>query len=116
VICTVLNVFFVQALSEHLKKELYPIVVNALNPGYCYSNLRRQAPLLQTVMFWVTDVCFAMTTEEGSRGLVYAALGSLEDENKLRGTIFHFLYTYDLMNLQGDMFPSIPPRKSAILY
>jgi hypothetical protein len=41
--------------------------------------------MLQNAMFWVLDQLFVLTTEEGSRGLVWAALGSKGDEDKLRG-------------------------------
>ncbi len=78
----VLNVFFTRALNERLRGE--SVIVNCVNPGYCHSNLSRNMPsiviLLENLSKWI----FARTAEQGSRSLVWAAIGG-DDKNKLRG-------------------------------
>ncbi|KAF9442180.1 NAD(P)-binding protein [Macrolepiota fuliginosa MF-IS2] len=70
-----LNVFFVRALSERLKNQ--SVIVNCVNPGFCYSEIRRNVTTLATrVLEWV----FARSTEQGSRQLVYGAIGGANDQ------------------------------------
>lgn len=65
-----LNLFFVRALSHHLKDQ--SIIVNAVDPGFCYSELRREITNIRTVIFeWL----FARTAEEGARQLIWASAG-----------------------------------------
>ncbi|KAF5309362.1 hypothetical protein D9611_013999 [Ephemerocybe angulata] len=80
---TVLNVFFAQSLAELLKDT--PVIVNSLNPGYCYSELRRDFSGVKALVDYLMEKALALTTEEGSRSLVYAAVGGAEDPEKLRG-------------------------------
>lgn len=80
---TVLNVFFTRALSERLAGKR--VIVNCVNPGYCYSNLRGQFKGLRAVVDWIMERMIARTAEEGSRQLVWAAIGEPENPNDLRG-------------------------------
>ncbi|KXN88992.1 WW domain-containing oxidoreductase [Leucoagaricus sp. SymC.cos] len=65
-----LNVFFARALNSHLKDQ--SIIVNTVNPAFCYSELRRGRTGIGNSLFeWL----FARTAEEGSRQLVFAAVG-----------------------------------------
>ncbi|KAF9552311.1 NAD(P)-binding protein [Agrocybe pediades] len=63
-----LNIFFTRSLAEKLEKG--PVIVNTVNPGFCLSNLRRDADGLQAILFWVFDTFLARTAEQGSRQLV----------------------------------------------
>ncbi len=87
IIKLVLNVFFVRALNSHLKSQ--DIIVNTVNPGLCYSELLRDARGLDWLYFAVFQKLLARQTEEGSRQLVWAAVGAPnggEDSlDKLRG-------------------------------
>ncbi|KAH7927029.1 short-chain dehydrogenase [Leucogyrophana mollusca] len=79
-----LNVFFVRALTEHLSQRSVTAV--AVNPGFCYSQLRRtiySQPLTNILMVGM-EKAFAWTSEQGSRQLVYAAIGGREDESNMR--------------------------------
>lgn len=67
---TVLNVFFTRALSNHLKDQ--PVIVNTVDPGFCYSELRRD---VANLYFWILEKLVAQTAEEGSRQLIWAAIG-----------------------------------------
>ncbi|KAF6763182.1 short-chain dehydrogenase [Ephemerocybe angulata] len=78
-----LNVFFAQSLAELLKDT--PVIVNSLNPGYCYSELRRSFSGVKAMVDCLMEKVLAHTTEAGSRSLVYAAVGGAEDPEKLRG-------------------------------
>jgi retinol dehydrogenase-12 len=62
-----------------------PVIVTAANPGYCRSQLKRNQPLTQRTLFSVMEVLLARTTEEGSRQLVWAAIGGAGREFELRG-------------------------------
>ncbi|KAK0443704.1 uncharacterized protein EV420DRAFT_1023754 [Desarmillaria tabescens] len=86
------NVLFARALQLHVPSTP-PITVNSLNPGFCFSNLLANSgvPLDSEegkAMLKMRDE-LAFTTEEGSRQLVYGAVGSLDDEAKLRGKYIH---------------------------
>ncbi|KAH7910002.1 hypothetical protein BJ138DRAFT_160175 [Hygrophoropsis aurantiaca] len=78
-----LNVFFVRALAAHLaRRDVTPV---AVNPGFCYSQLRRSTysqPLKNFFMVSLEKV-MAWTTEQGGRQLVYAAIGGREDEGNI---------------------------------
>ncbi|KAJ6456427.1 hypothetical protein C8R45DRAFT_914010 [Mycena sanguinolenta] len=75
-----MNILFVRALNNRIDVST-PLVVNAVNPGFCVSELRRDIPFplswIMSFFEWLT----AFTTEEGSRQLVFGAVGS----GKLRG-------------------------------
>jgi retinol dehydrogenase-12 len=77
-------VFFVRALNEHLASNT-PLVVDAVCPGYCYSELRRSFSGILAVIDWIQERLLAFTTEEGSRQLVFAALAHEDHPEKLRG-------------------------------
>jgi retinol dehydrogenase 12 len=89
-IVVVLNVLFARALASHLLPGS-SLIVNAANPGYCYSNLRRNSPFLARIFFDIMDFLFARPTEVGSSILVWAALAGHGDKrddnliNRLRG-------------------------------
>ena len=81
---TVLNVFFVRELTKRLPANS-PVIVTAVNPGYCKSQLRRYLPLPLRILNSIVEVLLARTTEEGSRQLLWAAIGGAGREFELRG-------------------------------
>ncbi|TFK31455.1 hypothetical protein BDQ12DRAFT_694120 [Crucibulum laeve] len=78
-----MNVFFTRALSDRLGKS--PVIVNCVNPGFCRSELRRDLFGVKLALVWAIEKLIARTTEQGSRQLVWAAVGGEEDLDKLRG-------------------------------
>ncbi|KAK0215233.1 hypothetical protein EDD85DRAFT_497803 [Armillaria nabsnona] len=79
-----LNVLFARALQLHVPSS--PVItVNSVNPGLCFSGLGSGAPPEKAERMRQKREEFAFTTEEGSRQLVYGAVGSLDEEQKLRG-------------------------------
>jgi len=80
-----LNVFFIRALNAHMLPTM-PLIAIAVNPGYCTTELRRSFTFPFNAIDWVTEKALAFTGEEGSRQLVYAAVGERGDEIKLRGS------------------------------
>ncbi|PPQ97552.1 hypothetical protein CVT26_002337 [Gymnopilus dilepis] len=80
---SVINVFFIRALNERLQTTY--LIANAVNPGYCYSHIRSTFPWYKALVDWVMEKALARTAEEGSRNLVWAAVGGKEQEDKLRG-------------------------------
>lgn len=79
-----LNVFFTRALNACVSSSA-PLIVDTTNPGLCHSELRRDLPQPQRAIFGLVTKMLAFTTEEGSRQLVYAAVGGKEDPSKMRG-------------------------------
>jgi len=78
----VLNIFFVRELTKRLPANS-PVIVTAVNPGYCKSQLTRY--LSPGMLGKVVEVLLARTAEEGSRQLVWAAVGGAGREFELRG-------------------------------
>lgn len=80
----VLNVFFVRELTKRLPANS-PVIVTAVNPGYCKSELRRHLSFMQTIFDRIMEAFLARTSEEGSRQLLWAAIGGVGREFELRG-------------------------------
>ncbi|KDQ57852.1 hypothetical protein JAAARDRAFT_47666 [Jaapia argillacea MUCL 33604] len=83
-----LDILFVRALASHLPTSS-PIIPASVNPGFCYSSLQRNITFPASIATYLFKKLFAWTSEEGSRQLLWAALGPpearAEDEPKLRG-------------------------------
>ncbi|KAF9450190.1 NAD(P)-binding protein [Macrolepiota fuliginosa MF-IS2] len=79
-----LNVFFARALSNRVREQ--PVIVNVVHPGFCYSELRRDITSLGMRLY---EMMFAWTAEQGSRQLIWAAVGTPKGDNdtsnKLKG-------------------------------
>jgi NAD(P)-dependent dehydrogenase (short-subunit alcohol dehydrogenase family) len=96
------NVFFVRALNAHLPSST-PVVVSAVDPGYCYSELRRSFTGVMAVFDWLMERALAFPTEVGSRRLVWAALSNQDHPEKLRGE-----YTASFQVLEASDFVISP--------
>ncbi|KAK0193096.1 hypothetical protein F5146DRAFT_1192539, partial [Armillaria mellea] len=85
----VLNVFFSSSLQSHLPES---IIVNAINPGFCQSELRRSIAdtWYMALADWVTVKLLGYSTEEGNRQRVWADVGGEDDEKHLRGGYVSF--------------------------
>ncbi|KAI8712731.1 Short-chain dehydrogenase/reductase [Fusarium sp. LHS14.1] len=62
------------AVREMIKSSAppgYPVIINLVNPGFCYSNLTRECP--QLFMATMRVLMHARSSEVGSRTLVHAA-------------------------------------------
>jgi hypothetical protein len=84
IVFSVLNVFFVQELTKRLPASS-PVIVTIANPGYCKSELLRNFPFALRMLEAIGKALLARTTEEGSRQLVWAAVGGAGREFELRG-------------------------------
>ncbi|KAJ7623735.1 hypothetical protein FB45DRAFT_798042, partial [Roridomyces roridus] len=79
-----LNIFFVRALDAHLPSSP-SLVVDAVCPGYCRSELRRVLSGFAAFFDRLMELALAFTTEVGSRQLVWAALAEQDHPEKMRG-------------------------------
>ncbi|KAJ7160935.1 hypothetical protein C8R46DRAFT_1106009 [Mycena filopes] len=79
-----LNIMFARGLDARLGADA-PVVVNTVNPGMCVSELRRDLPAVLAFIFGIAERIMAFTAEEGSRQLVFGALGHPERPADLRG-------------------------------
>jgi len=79
-----LNILFVRELTKKLPANS-PIIVTAANPGYCKSQLARNLSFATRLAMTVMAAVLGRTTEQGSRQLVWAAVGGAGREFELRG-------------------------------
>ncbi|KAH9969293.1 hypothetical protein BGW80DRAFT_1461768 [Lactifluus volemus] len=79
-----LNVFFVRELTKRLPANS-PVIVTAVNPGFCKSQLLRNQAFYVRIIAATTSALIGRTTEEGSRQLIWAAVGGVGREFELRG-------------------------------
>ena len=79
-----LNLFFARELASHLPEDS-PLVINAVNPGFCVSALRRNIPLFLYIVFWLREIFISWSTERGSRQLIFAALGNQHKPGEMKG-------------------------------
>ncbi|THU86152.1 NAD(P)-binding protein [Dendrothele bispora CBS 962.96] len=75
------GVFFVRELSERLTRSGSPLIVNVVDPGRCESQLSRNLPLQVKQQIMAMNLQ-RYTTEEGSRALVYGAVGEIGSDNE----------------------------------
>ena len=80
----VLNIFFVRELTKKLPANS-PVIVTAVNPGFCKSQLGRDLSPVYRFFGRIMHTLLARTTEQGSRQLVWAAVGGAGREFELRG-------------------------------
>jgi len=80
----VFNIFFVRELTKRLPANS-PIIVTAANPGFCKSQLFRHVPFILHLASTIVMALLARSTEQGSRQLVWAAVGGAGREYDLRG-------------------------------
>jgi NAD(P)-dependent dehydrogenase (short-subunit alcohol dehydrogenase family) len=66
-----LEVFAVREIVRTAAPSGYPVIVNFVNPGFCYSDLARRENALLVGIFQL--LLHARSTEVGSRTLVHAA-------------------------------------------
>jgi retinol dehydrogenase 12 len=79
----VLNIFFVRELTKKLPANS-PVIVTAVNPGFCKSQLGRNLSPVFRILDQIMQALLARTTEEGSRQLVWGAVGGAGREFELR--------------------------------
>lgn len=75
-----LGVFALRSIAQEY--PLYPVTINGVSPGLCYSDLSREAKGLQKVAFGLIKTMLARTTEEGSRTLVSAGIAGPESQGQ----------------------------------
>ncbi|KAF9447064.1 NAD(P)-binding protein [Macrolepiota fuliginosa MF-IS2] len=84
-----LGVFFARALNSRIKDQ--PIIVNTVNPGFCRTELHRNMAGLVT---WLLELVFGRTAEQGSRQLIWAAVGTPKGDegalDNLKGAYISF--------------------------
>ncbi|KAF5375093.1 hypothetical protein D9758_000208 [Tetrapyrgos nigripes] len=82
-----LNLLAVRALHARLPQTFPTITIVAVNPGLCDSPLYRSIPE-ESKNYWADRMKLAYTSEEGSRQVIYGALGGAdteEEEQSMRG-------------------------------
>ena len=78
-----LEVFVVRELSGQLESSTKgKVVISALNPGLCYSELTRDATGVKGLAVKIFKALLARTTEVGSRTLVHAAGSGQESQGE----------------------------------
>ena len=80
-----LILFFARELASRLPQDC-PLVINAVNPGFCLSGLHRNVPSYLVIYIWLMEKLLSWPTERGSRQLVFAAVGNQDKPDKMRGS------------------------------
>ncbi|KAJ7286856.1 hypothetical protein C8J57DRAFT_572775 [Mycena rebaudengoi] len=78
------NVFFVRSLNARLGPSA-PVIVDALNPGFCHSEMNRNLSWPVDLIVRLVTRLVAFPTEVGGRRLVFAAVGLPQNADSLRG-------------------------------
>ncbi|KAF8266228.1 hypothetical protein EI94DRAFT_1586455 [Lactarius quietus] len=79
-----LNILFVRELTKRLPANS-PIIATAVNPGFCKTQLARHVPFARLLVMMIMAALLGRTAEQGSRQLVWAAVGGTGREFDLRG-------------------------------
>ncbi|KZV60107.1 short-chain dehydrogenase [Peniophora sp. CONT] len=79
----VLILLLIRELSKHLERT--PLIAVIVNPGYCVSALRRNLPSGAQRAARLMEIAVGRSTEEGSRMLVWSAVGNEDHRDELRG-------------------------------
>ncbi|KAK7012897.1 hypothetical protein R3P38DRAFT_1532088 [Favolaschia claudopus] len=79
-----LNIFFVRAFNDRLPSST-PLVINAINPGLCKTELSREEHGIASLFTAIFLNIFAFSAEQGSRQLVYGAVANADNPEALRG-------------------------------
>lgn len=113
-----MNVFFARALQDRLQ-SITPLTVNAVNPGFCYSNLVRNIQdTLPSMMMAVMRMLLAWTSEQGSRQLIYSAIGERDNEDHMKGAYVNraavaepsdFVMSEEGKKMQDNVWVSVQP-------
>ncbi|KAF1960496.1 retinol dehydrogenase 12 [Byssothecium circinans] len=73
------QLLIVRAIADHHPASEFPVTVNTVNPGLCWSELAREAT---SWGFWFFRLIVARSTEVGSRTLVHAGASGAETHGK----------------------------------
>ncbi|KAF2822644.1 retinol dehydrogenase 12 [Ophiobolus disseminans] len=74
-----IQLLIVRAIADDHPASEFPVVVNIVNPGLCWSQLAREATGWG---FWFFRLIVARSTEVGSRTLVHAGASGMETHGK----------------------------------
>ncbi len=77
-----MNVLSALSFTDHAPPL---ITVNSVDPGFCYSEIRRDVPFGIRMIAKVAERLIGRTAEEGARQLVWAALAKSSEEGSMRG-------------------------------
>ena len=116
---TVLATMFIRTLQSYLPA----ITCCGVNPGFCHSGLTRNAPGAVADRFQREKELLAYTPEEGSRQLVYAAIGERDREEQLRASYVSFsrvsecsdfILGYEGRRLEGKLWKEVMKIMSGV--
>jgi hypothetical protein len=71
-------------MNAHLPLST-PLIIHAVDPGYCYPELRREFTGIMAFLDHLMELALAFTAEVGSRRLVWGALGHPDQPDKMCG-------------------------------
>lgn len=78
----VIGVLFTRELAARIPAS--KVVIDVVNPGFCYSGLRRNAGA-KLIVFSILDLIWGNTTEVGGRRIAWAAVARRHCEYLLHG-------------------------------
>ena len=85
----VINVLFVRELAARVPYT--KIVINSVNPGYCYSALRRNVSFTAGIRMSLMDFFVGNTTEQGGRRIAWTATALRHCEERMHGAYTSYM-------------------------
>ncbi|KAF9269318.1 short-chain dehydrogenase [Marasmius fiardii PR-910] len=86
----ILLLMFMRALQSRLPISKPTITCCSINPGFCYSELRREITGETAEFYRKMEEEIGLTSEEGSRVILYGAIGERDKEEELRAVYLSF--------------------------
>ncbi|KAG7091762.1 hypothetical protein E1B28_008164 [Marasmius oreades] len=87
----ILATMLIRRFQAHLPPNSPTVTCCAVNPGFCLSELRRGVTGEAAEEYRKMEEELAFTAEEGSRQLLYAAIGQRDREEEVRGGYVSFM-------------------------
>jgi retinol dehydrogenase-12 len=72
------NVLFSRSLTARLPPSS-PLVVNSVNPGFCYSSFRRNVKFPLIIVTTLMELFLGRATDEGAKTLVWGATAGMNN-------------------------------------
>ncbi|KZV62741.1 NAD(P)-binding protein [Peniophora sp. CONT] len=88
-ITKLINILFARELAE--RAGVSKVVVDSVSPGWCYSALRRNVGVMQSIQMSIMDTLIGQSTEVGGRQIAWAALAHRNCEHTIHGRYAQYM-------------------------
>ncbi|KAH9479750.1 Short chain dehydrogenase sol3 [Psilocybe cubensis] len=95
-----LGVYFARSFADRLGDK--PLIINTVDPGFCNSSIGRYKKGVDSFIFGLLSKAIGRTPEEGSRQLVWAAVGGENEKGRLRGAFVDMASKVGSLSAYGE--------------